>query len=544
MEQAIFCNLRKEIFESLKKRVSDFKDGYRQNIAILGEELCGKTTLLKSLLNELNDEKLIPVYCDIVPFEFSLFLKRCLNSLLYNFLKKTQLLSSRENLEMLVKRAKEALPKTAPQIELFLAHIDKDKPEALFKELFAIIENFAEETQKHCVIIFDEFHHLKQFGPKNIWQELGKKIMFHKNTLFIFSSSAKHEAKDILANELTLLFGNFETLELGMLNPAQSSELIRCRLNDIQIASEITSFLIHFTGGHPFYLKTICDEAVSACLSLKKTAIDKDMIAASLERILFNDWGILNQKFTNSLSQLTTNRNKNEYIYLLGAIATGKNRIKDLASFFRRQRAELNQKLKKLTELNIISKNGSFYQLNDRLMSFWLKFVLVEKLNALDPDHCEQSSNFKNSIAAEIEEFIKASRKDVADRMFDLFNLFEGDTLQIDKKRFQLSTFKELKIIRFENTDLKIGLFAKSQDSLWLAAIKEDGIDEKDVNEFLQSIKRFKHGKTVNKLIICLGGIERNARLLAKESQILTWDIANINSLMDIYGKPRIIKCA
>lgn len=544
MEQTNFYTLRKEIFETLTKRVSDFKDGYRQNIAVLGEELCGKTTLLKSLLSGLNDEKLVPVYCEIVPFEFSLFLKRCLNSLLYNFLKKSQLLSSRENLEMLVKRAKESLPKTSPQLELFLSRIDKDKPEALFKELFAIIESFTEETQNHCVIIFDEFHHLKQCCPKNIWQELGKKIMFHKNTLFIFSSSARHEAKDILANELTLLFGNFETLELGMLNPAQCLELIKCRLQGSQTPSEIASFLIHFTGGHPFYLKTICDEAASTCLSLQKSLMDRDIITNSLEHLLFDEWGVLNQKFTNSLSQLTTSRNKNEYIYLLGAIATGKNRLKDLAAHFRKQMSELNQKLKKLTELNIISRNGSFYQLNDRLMSFWLKFVLIEKLNSLDPNHYEQASNFRNNISAEISEFIKASQKEVSERMLDLFNQFEGDTLQIDKKRFQLSTFKELRIVRFENTDLKIGLFAKSQDSLWLAAIKENGIDEKDVNEFLQSVKKFKHGKTINKIIICLGDIEHNARLLAKESQILTWDIANINNLMDIYGKPRIIRCA
>jgi hypothetical protein len=527
--------------ESLKKRICDFKDGYRQNIAVLGEELTGKTTLLKFLLNDLNDETLIPVYVDIEPFEFSLFLKRCLNSLLYNFLKRSQLLSARENLELLVKRAKVALPKTSPLIELFLNRIDKEKPEALFKELFGIIESFTAETQKHCVIIFDEFHHLKAFGPKNIWQELGKKIMLQKNTLFIFSSSVKHEAKEILANELSLLFGNFELIELEMFNPAQCSQFIQCRLKEIQVSKEITDFLVNFTGGHPFYLKTICDEIVSSCHCLQRSIVDKDVLAQSLEHLLFNEWGALNQKFTNSLSQLTTNRNKNEYIYILGAIASGKNRLKDLAAHFRRPRAELNQKLKKLTELGITSKNGSFYQTNDRLMSFWLKFVLVEKLNALDPDYTEQALNFRSNIEAEIDEFIKISKIDVANRMVDLFNLFEHDTLHIDKKRLQLSTFKELKIIGFENTDLKIGIFAKAQDSLWLAAIKEDGIGEHDVNEFIQTTKKFKH-KTINKLIICLGDIERNARLLAKESQILTWDIANINSLMDLYGKPRIIR--
>jgi hypothetical protein len=541
MEQELLRDLRKEILEALKKRVFDFKDGYRQNIAILGDELSGKTTLLKLLLQEIGDENIVCAYVDIAPFEFSLFLKRCLNSLLYNTLKKSQLLSARESLDVLVKRAKETLPQTASLMEAFLTHIDKDKPENLFKDLFTIIESLAAETRKHCLIIFDEFHHLKQFGPKNIWQELGKKIMFQKNTLFIFSSSAKNEAKEILADELSLLFGNFETIELEMLKPGQCVTLIQDRLKNITITNDTIAFLINFTGGHPFYIKTIADDAAAACRCAQKTTLDNETLTQTLERLLFNEWGIFNCKFTSSLSQLTTSRNKNEYLYLLAALATGVNRLKDLAAHFRTQRTELNLKLKKLVELDIIAKNGSFYRINDRLMTFWLKFVLAEKFSALSPDHAEQALHFRNMIASEIEDFTRVSQKNVADRMLDLFNLFEGDDVQIDKKRFQLSTFKEVKIVHFENTDLKIGIFAKAQDSLWLAAIKEDGIQEHDVNEFIQTAKKFKH-KTINKLILCLGDIERNARLLAKESHVLTWDIASINHLLDLHGKPRIIK--
>lgn len=211
---------QKSILDILNKRIHDFKDGYRQNIAILGEEHTGKTALLKIFLNDINDEKVIPVYVEVVPFEFPLFLKRFLNSLLYNFLKKSQLVSTRETLDNLVKRSKESLPQTAALIEHLLARLDKEKYENLFKELFAIIESFGQETKKTFVIIFDEFHNLKKLGVKNICQELGKKIMFEKNALFVFSSSQKSEGKDILANDLSLLFGNFQTIELQMLTPS------------------------------------------------------------------------------------------------------------------------------------------------------------------------------------------------------------------------------------------------------------------------------------------------------------------------------------
>ncbi len=537
-----FANLaRKEVLDQLNKRVCDFKDGYRQNVAILGNELIGKTTLLKQFLSAVNDEKLTTAYVEIIPFEFSLFLKRFLNSLLYNFLKGKQLISSRENFETLVKRSKELLPQTTLQIEQFLGRLEREKPETLFKELLTITKTFALESKKYCIIVFDEFHNLKKLGIKNICQELGKRIMFEKNTLFIFSSSSKNEAREILANDLSLLFGNFETIELQALSPQNCQELIKMNLVEISVPKDISDFLINFTGGHPFYLKTICDEAYGACKASLKNELDKDVLSYTLEKLLFSDHGILNLRFTMMLSLMTLNRNKNDLIYLMDAIASGKNRLKDITGFFRKPKAELIQKLNRLIESDLISKNGSFYSINDRLMSFWLKFVHYEKLNALSPEYSEQASNFRSKIHAQIDDFVNLSKKNIADRMMDIFNLFEGDDVLIERKKVRLSPFKELKIITFDESHLKIGIFGKAQDSMWLAAIKEDGIKEQDVNEFIQSLKKFRY-KTINKIMIGLGDVERNARLIAKESSILTWDIANINNLFDIFGKPRIIK--
>jgi len=35
--------------------------------------------------------------------------------------------------------------------------------------------------------------------------------------------------------------------------------------------------------------------------------------------------------------------------------------------------------------------------------------------------------------------------------------------------------------------------------------------------------------------------IEGNAKLLAKEEEIIIWDVANVNSLLSFYGRSRII---
>ncbi|MFH0877304.1 MAG: ATP-binding protein [Candidatus Omnitrophota bacterium] len=532
---------RKDILDLLDKRVRDFKDGYRQNIALLGDGLIGKTTLLKQFLDRFQDDKIISVYVDIAPFEFALFVKRFINSLLYHFLKNQQLISSREEFQLLLKMAKERLPQTGCLLEQIALRCDREKPETIFKELFTALDVFAQETQKQCVIIFDEFHHLKKIGAKNICQELGKRIMYQKNTLFIFSSSSCHEAKEILVNDLSLLFGNFETIELQAFSAATSLLLIQQVLADIFVPKEYTDFLIHFTGGHPFYLHIICQELHKLCQMGQKEFCDKKILIHALENLLFQEWGTLNMKFSAQLAQISSERHRHDFWCCLDAIALGKNRIKDLTPFLKKTQKELSIKLNRLAEAGLVTKNGSFYSCNDRVMSFWLKFVHYEKFSALSPDYREQSGHFRHRIQTEIEDFILHSKTNIAERMLELFNQFEGDDIHVDRKRFRLAPYRDLKLLTFDNTNLKIGLWGKTHDSFLLAAIKEDGIHEHDVNEFIQLAKKFKH-KTIDKIIIGLGDIERNARLLAKDSHITTWDTRNVNVLLDLFGKPRIVK--
>lgn len=532
---------REKSLEFLLKKTRDFHEGYRQNIAILGDSSTGKSTLLKNLLKKIECESIIPIFVEVLPFEFTLFCKRFLNSLLYNYLRKSQLLSSRENLAHLIQRTKVLLPATFPLFENFFNKLEKEKPDVLFKELFNLLESFTEESQKKVCVILDEFQNILEFSVKNLASELGKRIMFEKNTLFIFSSSSKNAAKNILTNELSLLFGNFEVLELSMLDAPSSELLIKNRLEGIIISKEYIHFLIHFTGGHPFYLNALCAEAALQCKTNNLSFIDRDILSATFEHLLFNEWGLFNLKFSNFLATLTTGRNKNDFVCILDAIAIGKNRLKDLAEVLRKQRKDISIKLNRLVEMGIVVKNGSFYTLGDRLLTFWLKFVYHEKWCALSPDYSEQVEHFKIKINAEMDEFISVSKKDMAERMLDLFNQFEGDDILLDRKKCQLETFKELKIMRFENSNLKIGLFGKSQDRWWLTAIKEDGINEQDVNDFILLSKKFKN-KMIQKVIIGLGDIERNAHLLAKESRIMTWDISSLNNLLDLYGQPRIIR--
>jgi len=151
-----------------------------------------------------------------------------------------------------------------------------------------------------------------------------------------------------------------------------------------------------------------------------------------------------------------------------------------------------------------------------------------------------QVKNFRIQIEDLINDFISVSRKDTADRVMELFNLFRDDCVQLERRRFKLCNFREIKPLRLDCRDIKNGVAGLTQNSLWLAGIKEGRINENDVVDFAAECKKYRH-KLQRKIIVAFRDIEINAYLLAKQMHIWTWDIENLNSLLDLYGRPRIV---
>ena len=58
---------RLEILNNLIYRVNSFCEGYRQNIAIIGELYIGKTSLIKELIfsDKIKKDAIIPIYLEI-----------------------------------------------------------------------------------------------------------------------------------------------------------------------------------------------------------------------------------------------------------------------------------------------------------------------------------------------------------------------------------------------------------------------------------------------------------------------------------------------
>ena len=522
---------RKNYIQILEKRVSSLKDGYRQNIAIIGEENVGKTSIVSKFLGNYFDPKIITVFLEVRPESFEGFVKRFIGALLYNFLLNSGL-TLKEELSYLMEKSAKHIPVTMEKIKFILNDLSKRKKVNMISELFSLPEAIHQETGKFTVLFLDEFHNLEYIGVKNLYREWCKLLIIQKNTLYCLTSSMMFKTRVILSKQLSLLFGNFEIITVEPFDIHTSHGYLDLHLPGLKVKPGVKDFIINFTGGYPLYLELIAD-------ALSKTDARLDL-ADVLDDLLFNSSGILNQRFSNYIKRFIDLPASNDYLLILYLIASGRNKIKDIAHILHKQKKELALRINYLLELDVITRSADFLRVSDRLFAYWLRFVYQEKMRSLSFDAKNQKEKFRDNILDLINEFAKQSGQPLVNRVSDLLQLFEDDLMQLERKKIRLNHFREIKPLVFNHCFLKDGLLGRSSDSLWIMAIKTDALTEQDITEFSKECKRYHH-KSQRKIMVTLKEVDPNARLRALEEKIWTWDLNSLNQILDLFSKPRVI---
>jgi GTPase SAR1 family protein len=522
---------RQIYLDILKKRVTGLKESYRQNIAIIGDELVGKTSIIHNFLHKFYDNHIIMVYLEIRPESLNSFIKRFIGILLYNFLANSGI-PLQEDLEFLIKKSVKYIPRTLEKIKLILNIAQKRKKTDIFTDLLSLSELINQETGKFCVIIFDEFLNLENLGFINLYRDWSKLLIVQKNTMYIIISSMKFKTKIVLSKDLSLLFGNFEVVNIEPFDIRTSERYLENKLQPANLNSALRDFIVHFTGGYPLYLEIISN-------ALLKT--NQENLVEILENLIFDSSGILNQRFSNYIKRFLDSSYSNDYLSILYLISSGRNKIKDIPHILHRTKKELNLRINHLLELDTITRSADFLKINDRVFAFWLKFVYQERLHSLTYDAKNQKEKFRNNIEGMINDFDSNARKSIMERMFELLRLFENELIQIERKKIRLNHFREIKSLEFNNKNLKEGLIGRSNDSLWIMAFKQDLLTEDDITDFAKECKKYRH-KLQRKIIITLQDeIDANTRLRALEEKIWTWDINSLNQILDLFSKPWVI---
>lgn len=530
---------RSEILTLVNKRAFDLKHGYRQNLALIGPSLIGKSSIIHYFLAHMDQEAVVCLYLEIKEERFSAFIDKFIGIALYNLFKKISPREAVDDLDLLIKAAQKRLPKISDLINrIRLAETNK-KNDEVYKLLLDLTASIHAETKLSVIMIFDDFERLSNFRLKNCFVELGKKIMEQRQTMYVLLSSKVNLAKKVLANELRLLFGNFEIIEVKPFDDQICLNFFKQSFAGIKFVDWYMKFIIAFSDGYPFYLDVLSSKLKELVQQSRTYEIFPYHITQTLEGALFNNNGILYQHFNSLIESLPRQNKSIGYDLLLISLAQRPCRLSSIAATLKTNSREVSRLIAYLMEKDIISKEGVLLRFNDKLFEFWIREVYQKQTRSFKTDVFTKSRDFVCRMEKVMVNFEKQLRQPILERIEALFRVFQNEIVCINQKQFRLFSLPYIKPQYLGNGFNY--LTAKNQNKLWVCGIKENGIMEEDVLKFKQDCAKFKD-KAQRKIIIGLDGIEMNAKLLAKQEKIWTWNLRDLNLLLDLYGQPKIIK--
>ena len=268
------------------------------------------------------------------------------------------------------------------------------------------------------------------------------------------------------------------------------------------------------------------------------TYIDKEMIANAILDTIYNSNGVIHQYLLTFILDQIDTRYKEGYMSILVSIASGRNKQAEISRGLRVAQGEISKALTRLTELGFIARNGVFYRIEDSELEFWLKFVYERRRAMLVDGILNKGKIFEEEIASYIANFLQDLETANASRIAELFNLCSNDLVSIDSKHVRLPHFTKTEIRPIGQS--RPFIVASFRGRLWVAQVHEDRISENDIIDYIRNIKMSGH-RIANKIVIPLKDMDENSKLLAKELKISIWDISVVNTLLNLYGKKRIV---
>jgi len=527
---------RTEVLELLDKRIKSLQSGYRQNVALTGNMMCGKSSILYHFLESLKSTDIIPVYIEVCGGKFRDFASRFTATILYSFLKAEGKPLS-ENLDKLIQDCQPMIPRTIEAVSRIKQLLSSRKFDPAYKQMLELTSLIKEETGKSCVVILDEFHNLDNFKVKNPFLHLGRIIMIQKNTMYIVSSSQKSTIKKILTEKLSLLFGNFEILEIGGFDGATAKKFLLDKCAPLELTGYYADYILDLSDRNPFYLTVISAGLKHYAERVKITRVNVETIKEALLECIFAHAGTLNQHFTNQINFAIDKNKRKPCMAVLMALSRGENKLRDISRVLKMNERQVSEVLDEVIAADMVFKCGVFYKITDRLFEFWLGNVLSLRDGALIGNGIDRAPEFRKRVENHIETYLIEYNRSTPERLKDLFRGFGGEFVENENKLRKFPKFANVEVLKYSSS--KNYLVCTASHVKWLCKIVLGRTEESDVAEFLSDFGRLDK-MTKRRVLISLGGIDTNALLVAKEKHMWVWDAGRINLLLRLFNKNSI----
>lgn len=528
---------RPHLTDVLAKRLSSFKQDYRQNVGLIGRKFLGKSSILKNFLLTEDMSGVIPVYIDVGFEPFDRFLHKWMGALLHGILRSRTADVPEERREV-IKRAKGAAKISVHRMREIRMLLRKGKEEEALQKTLSLTAGIGEELKKKVVLVIDEFHRLSQFGIKDAFKMLGREIMLQKDTLFIVASSAPETARHIFSEQLSLLFGNFEIVESSPLDFSECHEFITHRLGRSDLKRSLERFLLRITDGNPYYLDAFLQRIRHLGKEQWLWRLNENVFVEGITEELFFRSGLLHLRFLGLVNLISQGRMGPIAINVIAALAAGHKKIQNISRFVRRSPAEIKKALGRLADEGLVTRDYSMFCVSDALFAFWLREVYMLRELHFDLNCGNLADIFRTRLHHLIRDSETEDGKELPDRIVGLFERFKNDVVVLDGRRFRCPAFQNL---RSKPSNGRVfPLHGETAQGVWMAQVVHEKMREDDVSQFLkdeQSLPKRPH----QRIMIAVQGSDLNAKLMAKEKGIALWSLRDLNHLFKLYDQQKVI---
>ena len=532
---------REEILTSLTRRVEGFLAGYRQNCALLGPEAVGKTTLLKRFLQtRVPRSSLVTIYMEVGEGDsFTEWVVQFVQSVLCGLLHARDAHPAPEEFSRILQVASLRFPQACADAAKIVACAEAGRYEEVFDKLWDLPRQVTQEAGIPCLLVLDEFHRLQRFPVKEPFGRLGRSIMSQSTTMYLVASSSTRVARSILQEGLNLLFGKFEIVEMGPLDPTACLQAIRSVWPLEAGDPFLECLLIELAQGYPGCLDLLLQGVLDRRLADPHEDQER-IVLDTLESQLLEPRGILRQRFEERVRSLPTHRSRLTWIQTLAAVARGSHRVPQIANTVGRSLSQVVRSLRVLEQAGLVAKQGVFYRVPDRLFQLWMDtaFPLLRGAGLTDPNILR--ARFRDSVWAWMMKAREAIHQPIEEQVAALLKSWAGELVEIGRHKILLPAFNRVERLggptgRFMILAHRTGPAGKS----WLVIPWAGFLDESQARSIAQWVLHCA-GKPHRKVLVGAHPIEMNARLILQEAQIRLWDLSVLNSLLDLYGLARI----
>jgi hypothetical protein len=530
---------RDELLLALEKRTQAFLNGYRQNVGLVGKKGVGKSSLILHFLSRLDDKSLIAIYLEVQPEPLDAFAQKFMAAVLAGGLK-TRGEDVPQDFNTIVLRGKRYFPRTLARMREIRAKLARSEWNAAFQELVGLTQQLREESGKKVLLALDNFDLLEDLGFHDAFHKFGKAMMLQTDTLYLVAASNERKARDIFAEKLSLLFGNFEVLPVDSFDFASASAFLHLRLPNLSFPERLKKFLIFVTDGHPYGLDVLAEGLKRVAQQQDTAEVTEDLLIRVLEEELYRSTGPLHAYFLLAVRQLGgRGRVFHASLKVLVAIALGCHKAPAMAKSLRRPLDEVKKTLARLVEDEVIEKRGSFFTLSLSLFRFWLRYCHARKEWGFLQAPSLATAGFREEMRAVMRAYAVQEDKELTKRVEELFRCFSNDVVELEHRKVKCPHFSE--VIFKPSNGRVFPVEAKGHSTRWICQVAHTKVSEDDVRLFIQDIHKLRR-KAQRKVMIAVEGTELNAKLVAKEAQILVWNLRNLNTLFDLYGQAKVIR--